>query len=164
IESVEAVLRLGDHRIGDATTAAALDLRGRIHWGQGQIAKAEEDFSESRQRARLAGALGLAASGNANLGSLALVKGELSTAVLLLETALAEYRQLADEATIALVLSQLAPLYADLKRWNAAEQAFAEAMQLGAAHSDTRALARLELARAEMAINRQNFERAGASA
>lgn len=164
LQCVESVLALRDDQAGDATKAAALELRGRVRWSQGQVAEAQDDFLASRQRALQAGAVSLAASDSSNLAALALVRGELSASVLLYETALAEYRQQSDDATIALVLSHLAPLYADLKKWNAAEQAFAEALQLAASNSDNRAIVRLELARAQMAIGRQNFEKARASA
>lgn len=163
LDCVESVLALPTSSISHAAIASALELRGRVRWAQGNLEDAQNDFLGSRQRALAGGQTGQAAAGSANLAALALIRGEFSAALLLYETSLAEYRTLGDDASIAMVLGQLAPLYADLRRWNAAEQAFAEAMQLATAHSDARALLRLELARAEMAIGRFNYERAGAS-
>jgi diguanylate cyclase (GGDEF)-like protein/putative nucleotidyltransferase with HDIG domain len=163
LECIDSVLALSPDRGTDSTIAAALELRGRVRWAQGSLAEAQDDFLASRQRALQGGAASLAASGSANLAALAVIRGEFSSAVLLYETSLAEYRLQGDDAIIALVLGQLAPLYADLQRWNAAEQAFAESLQLATAHGDKRALLRLELARAEMAIGRLNYERAQAS-
>ncbi|MFN8580409.1 MAG: diguanylate cyclase [Gemmatimonadaceae bacterium] len=163
LDSVEAVLSLPIGTVSESAMAAALELRGRVRWAQGLLDEAQNDFLASRQRALQGGASTLAAAGSANLAALALIRGEFSAAILLYETSLAEYRTLGDDAMIALVLGQLAPLYADLRRWNAAEQAFGEALQLANAHGDSRALLRLELARAEMAIGRFNYERAGAS-
>lgn len=163
LEAVDAVLALPQAAGSDAAVAAALELRAKVRWAQGLLADAQDDFLASRQRALQGGAAALAAAGSSNLAALALIRGEATTALRLYETSLAEYRALNDEALIAAVLGDLAPLYADLHRWNSAEHAFAEAMQLATSHGDNRAVLRLELARAEMAIGRYNFERARAS-
>ena len=163
LECIGSVLALDPDQIGDSTIAAALELRGRVRWSQGDLAEAQDDFLASRERALAGGAAALAAAGSANLAALAVVRGEFSAAVLLYEASLAESRLQKNDATIGLVLGQLAPLYVDLRRWNDAERSFAEALQLATSHDDRPALLRLELARAEMAICRLNYERARAS-
>ncbi|HEX4932110.1 MAG TPA: hypothetical protein VFV33_02960, partial [Gemmatimonadaceae bacterium] len=127
LDCVEAVLALPPEEGMDVAAAEALELRGRIRWRDGMLAAATEDFTDARQRARLAGRPGLAALAATHLGDLALLRGDVSGAVSLSELALQEYRAAGDEALAGLTAARLATLYADAKRWNAAEQAFADA-------------------------------------
>ena len=164
LDCVEAVLALPQEHGMDVAVAEALELRGRVRWREGMLAAAGEDFTDARQRARLAGRPALAALSATHLGDLALLRGDISGAIALAELALNEYRTAGDEALAGLTAARLATLYADAKRWNAAEQAFADAAASATQRRDDHLLALLEIARAEMALDRANVERASASA
>lgn len=160
LENVAAVLALPDEPGMPAVAADAVDLRGRIHWHEGDLAAAAADFSELRARAQTLGDAGRSASGATSLADLALLEGTTTQALALYEEARADYRAAGDRHGEAAAVASLAALYADLKRWNAAEQAFADATTVAAPLHDERLLATIELARAEMALDRDNVERA----
>jgi diguanylate cyclase (GGDEF)-like protein/putative nucleotidyltransferase with HDIG domain len=164
LDCVEAVIALPDESGMDVAIAEALELRGRIRWREGILAAAAEDFTDARHRARLAGRPALAALGATHLADLALLRGDTGEAIALAEQAVTEYRSGGDEALAGLTAARLATLYADAKRWNAAEQAFADAAASATQRRDEHLIAILEFARAEMALDRANVERAHASA
>ena len=160
LDCVEAAVALAGEPDMDAALAQAMELRGRIRWLDGQMDEAEADFRDSRQRALSAQRPGIAALGASQLGALAIVRGTPIDAVHHFEAALAEFRAAGETDAAGRTLEQLATLYADLKRWNAADQAFAEAAVSLQAGGDDRRLASLELARGDMALERANIERA----
>ena len=164
LDCVEAVLALPDEA-GMATAAAeAVELRGRIRWRDGDFAAAAADFEELRERARGAGLPALAALGATHLADLALLDGATAQAITLCEAARSDYHVAGNHQGEAATIARLASLYADLKRWNAAEQAFAEAATAALQLHNQRLQASIELARAEMALDRANVERAQATA
>jgi diguanylate cyclase (GGDEF)-like protein/putative nucleotidyltransferase with HDIG domain len=163
LDCVEAVFALPRDPAMELVLAHALDLRGRLRWSSGDVSAAELDFHEMRERASRAGSPGVAALGDGQLGALAVLRGAIGDGIARYEAALEGYRADGDSDGVAGILTQLAPLYADAKRWNAAEQAFAEVMQHALARDDPALLGALELERAGMAIDRSNVERARAS-
>ena len=164
LDCVEAAVALAGEPDMDVALALAMELRGRIRWLDGQMDEAEADFRDSRQRALRARRPGIAALGASQLGALAIVRGTPIDAVHHFEAALAEFRAAGETDAEGRTLEQLATLYADLKRWNAADQAFAEAAASLQASGDDRRLASLELARGDMALDRVDAERARTSA
>lgn len=163
LDCVEAVLAVAHNEKSDVATALGVELRARVQWSQGLLDGARADFTTARERALESGALSVAATAASSLAGLAVIRGDIESAVTLYETSLTEHRTSSDDPQIAEVLSALAPIYADLARWNAAEQAFAEAAQLATTDGDARALLAIELGRAGMAVQRGTFERARAS-
>ena len=164
LDCVEAVLALPDERGMDGVLAEATELRGRIRWREGDVASADEDFVEVRRLATLANLPALAARAVTHLADLAILRGAPIDAIALGEEALTAYRSAGDDAGAAATSSRLATLYADFKRWNAAEQAFADAASLATKQRNDGLLALIELGRAEMALDRSNVERAHAGA
>jgi len=164
LDCVEAVLALPDESGMEVAVAEALELRGRIRWRDGELESAASEFVESGARAAAAGRPALAALASRRLAALALLRGDLAGAASLDESALANYRAAGDDAAAAETVASLAGLYVEMKRWNAAEQAFAEASAWAGSRRDDRLMARLELGRADMALDRANVERAHASA
>lgn len=161
---VAAILALPGEPEMAAIAADAVELRGRIHWHEGDLAAAAADFVELRARARQLGDAARSALGATWLADLALLEGATAQAIALHEEARADLHAAGDSRGEAAALARLATLYAELKRWNAAEQAFAEAATAATQLHDERLLATIELARAGMALDRENVERAHASA
>lgn len=164
IEQVRAILTLPHSTAEEEADAEAIELRGRVHLMEGRVEAAARDFQSARDAAHRAGRPSLAARLAVRLGALAVDRGDVAEGVRLHEAARDEYQGAGDEDGAAECVAALAPLYAELKRWNAAEQAFAESVQRAQGARDERALATLEVARGEMALDRANVERARACA
>ncbi|MEP7381187.1 MAG: HD domain-containing phosphohydrolase [Gemmatimonadota bacterium] len=164
LDCVEAVFALPTEAGMEMGIAEALELRGCIRWLDGQVGDAREDFVEVRRRATESGRPGLAALGASHLADLAILGGQLAEAITLGESALEGFRTVGDEDGVASAAARLAGCFADLKRWNAAEQAFADAAAAATGQHNERLLASIELGRAEMALDRANVERAQAAA
>jgi diguanylate cyclase (GGDEF)-like protein/putative nucleotidyltransferase with HDIG domain len=163
-DCVEAILALPDHTGLEIVLAEAYELRGRLACGVGRLDQAEQDFTAARDLAREANYGVLVAAGEEHLSAVALVRGDWAAGARHLERAVAEFAAAGDDPASVRSSLQLAGLYVDLKRWNAAEQAFADALPRAQALGDVRSQALIELARAQMAIDRANTERARASA
>ena len=163
-DSLEAVFALPDYGDMDEVLAEAHELRGRLRCEAGAIDAAALDFEALQARARAAGNGWLVALGSEHLASLALVRGAWGDGLDKLEDAATAFRDLGSDADVVRVLTQLATQYVDLKRWNSAEQALADALPRAQRVGDPPGLARLELVRAQMAIERGNVERARLSA
>ncbi len=164
LDCVEAVFALPAEDGMDVATAQGIELRGCIRWLEGDPAAARADFIDVERRATGLGRPSLAATASARLADLAVLDGQLGDAVTLYEGALHGYRSAGDEAGIAATATRLAGCLADIKRWNAAEQAFADAASAAGTIGDDRLLATIELGRADMALDRANIERAHAAA
>ncbi|MEO7965160.1 MAG: HD domain-containing phosphohydrolase, partial [Gemmatimonadaceae bacterium] len=163
-DALDAVFALPRQSGMEGALAAAVEMRGRLQWLDGRLEQAAADFGDARERALRAGNRSLAAHSAAQSGALAAVRGDVDLAVQHYELAADESRAIEDQETLADALAQLSALFSGLRRWNSAEQAFAEAVQLAQARGDERALATLEVGRGEMALARANVERARASA
>lgn len=164
LDCIDAILALPDEPGMDVARVDAIELRGRLRWHEGDVAAAAADFEELQARASAGGHHAQAALGASYLADLAVLDGATTQAITLCEAARADYRAAGDPQGEAATIARLASLYADIKRWNAAEQAFVEAATAaGQLHND-RLLAAIELARAEMALDRANVERAQAGA
>lgn len=159
-DALDAVFALPRHTGMEGPLAAAVELRGRLHWYEGRLEAAAVDFNDARERAQRAGNALLGARATAGAAAIAALRGEIDRAVELYEAAAGESRAHHDAETLADVMLQLAMLYSGQRRWNAAEQAFAESVQLAQGRNDERALATLEVGRGEMALARANVERA----
>ena len=164
LDCVEAVLALPDEAGMAVAEAQALELRGRIRWRDGELEAAAEEFAQARAVGIAAGRPELAALAARRLAALALLRGDLAEAAALDEAALSSFRAAGDEAAATETLASLAALYMEMKRWNAAEQAFAEASAWAGSRHDDRLSAHIELGRAYMALDRANAERAQVSA
>jgi len=162
-DCVEAILALPPEPGMDESTVEALDLRGRLYWSEGDLASAIADFTEVTRRANLAGYHALSALGSAHLSTLAAVEGRPGDAVSHAEAARTRWLDAGDDNAASRATARLAALYAELKRWNAAEQAYADSAALATRRGDEHLLAVIELGRAEMALDRSNVERAHAS-
>ncbi|MGQ0767458.1 MAG: HD domain-containing phosphohydrolase [Gemmatimonadota bacterium] len=159
-DCVEAILALPDHGGLDVVLAEALELRGRLACAAGQLDSAESDFHLAREYAEAARYADLVAAADENLAAVCLVRGDWTGGVAHLERATDGFAATGDDGSALRAGLQLAGLLVDVKRWNAAEQAFAAALARANALADERSQALIDLARAEMALDRSNVERA----
>ncbi|MEO6443935.1 MAG: hypothetical protein ABIZ91_09215, partial [Gemmatimonadaceae bacterium] len=163
-EVVEAAIALAQAPGLEGALATALAARGRMRRLEGELVAAQADFVAARHHALSVTRHDVAALSASELATLAELRGVTDEAVQHMEIAVSDFRAASDHAGAARALERLASLYAFLKRWNAAEQAFAEAAAPAPGEGEDARIAELELARADMALDRANVERASASA
>ncbi|MFL5576247.1 MAG: HD domain-containing phosphohydrolase, partial [Gemmatimonadaceae bacterium] len=156
----EAALAVA-HACGDeAGIGHAVNMQAAVHWQQGRLDEAERLFREARASALRAGEAKLAAMTAQNLGVIANVRGDLPRALEHYEASLAHYRALGLAADVWGALNNLGMLYTDLRRWEAAERAFEEALTIAGALGDLGARVLLEVNQAATWVEQGRFERA----
>jgi response regulator RpfG family c-di-GMP phosphodiesterase len=102
----------------------------------------------------------LAAMIDQNLGTLANVRGDLSTALMRYQAALARFRELKNEKAASCTLNNMGMLHVDVGAWSAAESCYKAAYQLAEHIGDDNMRAKVETNRAELYIKRQHYEHA----
>ncbi|MGQ0539441.1 MAG: HD domain-containing phosphohydrolase, partial [Gemmatimonadaceae bacterium] len=163
LDGIELAMAAAQSLGADTSLAEALALRARVHALRDSPDEAEQDLALARSLAEGAQAHVLGASIAAALADIAVTRGNRAAAIDLLLQSRSTYEAARDRHALARISAELAALYDELERWNLAEQAFAEALQLAAATRDESLTIELELARAEMSLGRGNLERAHAS-
>ncbi|MGH7710686.1 MAG: HD domain-containing phosphohydrolase, partial [Gemmatimonadaceae bacterium] len=163
LDGVDLSLTVAEATHSGAARAEGLALRARLHALRGQPNEAAQDLAAARPLAEQAGAHVLGASITAAMADLAVMRGDRTEAVRLLEESRATYEAAKDRRALARISTELGALYDELERWNLAEQAFADALRFATATGDESLTIEIELARAEMALARGNLERAHAS-
>ena len=156
----EAALAVARASEDEAGVGHAINMQAAVHWQQGRLEEAERLFVEARASALRAGESKLAAMTSQNLGVIANVHGELPKALQHYEASLTHYRSLGLAKDVWGVLNNLAMLYTDLRRWDAAERAYGEAIQIAGALGDLSARVLLEVNLAEMWVAQGRYERA----
>jgi tetratricopeptide (TPR) repeat protein len=146
---------------GDRGAAGhAINLQANVHFVQGEIEAAERLYLEARKSALEAADAKLAAMTAQNLGVIANVRGDLPQALQHYETSLVGYRALGLPTDVWGALNNLGMLYTDLQRWDAAERAYEEAVQISTALGDLNALILLHVNLAELWLARADYDRA----
>ena len=164
LDCCEAVLGLANHEGMAPVLAELFELRGRLRCAAGTLDTAREDFLHLQQHAARADMPWLVAVAHEHLAAVAMVRQEWVEAIGDLERASTIYRELDARDDLTRVLLHLATLYVDLRRWTAAEHALADLHARAGTGSHPAMVARLELVRAQMAIDRSNAARARLSA
>jgi diguanylate cyclase (GGDEF)-like protein len=164
LDCCEAVLGLSGDDGMSPVLAELYELRGRIRCALGALDEAHEDFLQQQQHAARANLPWLVAVAHEHLASIAIVREAWVDAIGEMERAAAIYRETSSGDDLMRVMLHLATLYVDLRRWNAAELALAELHAAAGGTGDATTVARLELVRAQMAIDRSNAARARMSA
>lgn len=159
-DCLEAIFALPASADTSFVLSEAWEVRGRLACLTGDLDAAADAFRQQQVLAREAGGEWLVALGDEHLATLDVVRSAWDDAIARLGAAAKGFSGASDEAGALRVLLQLATLCVDLKRWNLAEQTLADAVPRAHAVHDTPTLARLELTRATMAIDRANIERA----
>ena len=98
-----------------------------------------------------------------NLGTVANIRGDHEEALRLYLASLAGYRSLDLDSYVAQVLINIGVIHTDLRRWRAADNAYAEAMAICVARGETALQTMVEVNRAEMWLARRDMDRARAA-
>jgi putative nucleotidyltransferase with HDIG domain len=149
---------------GDADGIAhAHNLLGTVEHHRGNLDQAEHFYTRARAEAEAAGEARLLAMVAQNRGIVANIRGDYLTALKRYRESLAGHRRLGGGLYVAHALNNLGMLCTDLRRWRAADRAFAEALEVCAAGGDVATLARIAGNRIEPWIAQRRWKEARAA-
>jgi putative nucleotidyltransferase with HDIG domain len=127
------------------------------YWLRGRLDDAQRLYMQAGAEARMVGDVTLAAMVEQNLGTIANMRGDLSSAIRHYETSLAGYRELGLDEQVGNLLNNMGMAYARLGQWPDAERTYLEALALCAACGDVRTSLMIEVNRAETLIARKKL-------
>ena len=149
---------------GDVSGVAhASNWMGILSQTRGDLDEAVELYQEARRHGIAAEDLKLVSLIDQNLGIVANIRGDFASALECYRTSLLGFRSVGLEVQVAAVLNNLGMLYTDLQRWEEAEQAYTEALDVCARNSDASTQIIVEVNRAELWIAQKVYDRALAS-
>jgi putative nucleotidyltransferase with HDIG domain len=142
--------------------AAALNCLGIVHQALGQLEFAESLYLDAQLLAEQVGNAHLAVMIEQNLGTISSIRGETSVALDRYQSALQRYRSLNDDIGAARALNNIGMAHADLKQWDAAEEAFNAALMAAENRRDAETLGTVQLNRADLYLKQDRFDDARA--
>lgn len=142
----------------------ALNMLGMFRWQQGELDDASRLYSEARDHAIQTGDTTLAAITAQNLGVIANIRGDFARALEFYQASLADYRSLGLPHDICVALNNLGMVYTDTERWEDAELAYREAVELARELGDVAMRMQIEVNVVEMWVARGDIPRARAAA
>jgi putative nucleotidyltransferase with HDIG domain len=142
--------------------AAAQNCLGILHQALGQLELAESLYLEARQLAERVGNAHLAVMVEQNLGTVASIRGDTSTALERYQSALQRYRALNDDIGAARTLNNIGMAHADMKQFTLAEESFNAAMMAAENRRDAETLGTVQLNRADLYLKQDRFDDARA--
>jgi diguanylate cyclase (GGDEF)-like protein/putative nucleotidyltransferase with HDIG domain len=155
----EAALAVSDACGDEAGVGHAMNVKAIAHFRLGQLDEAEQLYLQARDRARRSGEAKLAAMTAQNLGVIANIRGDLEQALGHYEASLADYRALGLTKYICTTLNNLGVLYTRMERWETAERAYDEAVEISQVLGDLPTRILLEVNRASHWIARRDYGR-----
>ena len=154
--SLIAAQRLGLRR----ECASALNAMAVVAQFRGLLDVAELLYQRASVMAEEVSASRLCAIIEMNLGTLAGVRGDVSTALLRYQSARDRFRRLHDVRSTATAVHNIAILHREVGELAEAEVAFNEAWLLAERENDHATMARIECGRADLYLERQQYEHA----
>lgn len=156
-EAALAIATLDDDLSG---AAHVLNLLGNIHQEIGELEEALRLYDEAHRNAEAAGDRGLLAMIRLHQGIIANIRGNFETARTQYLDSLQGFRAVGREVYVPSVLNNLGMLYTDLRRWEEAEQCYAEAVEACGKLGDQSVRISIEVNRCELSIARGDFANA----
>jgi putative nucleotidyltransferase with HDIG domain len=139
--------------IGDRSALArTTNVMANGYWLRGRLDDAQRLYAQAGREAREVGDLKLAAMVEQNLGTIANMRGDLSTALHHYEQSLSGYRELGLDDQIGNLLNNMGMAQARLGHWDAAQRTYLEALAMCAACGDVSTSLMIEVNRAEALI------------
>lgn len=160
LDCLEAALAIAEANGDDAASGNAINLQGNVRWQLGDLDEAERLYLQARTRAIQAGDAKLAAMTAQNLGVLANIRGDYTTAEYQYRASLEDYRSLDLKTDISIALNNLGLLFTKLKRYDEAESVLLEGVQICELDGDVMARTQLDINLAELWVERKEFVRA----
>jgi diguanylate cyclase (GGDEF)-like protein/putative nucleotidyltransferase with HDIG domain len=157
LDCLEAAIAVGELTGDAAAIGHAINVQGNVEQQQGHLDQAEALYLQARTHAIDSGETRLAAMTAQNLGVIAAVRGDHEKTLRYYKTSLASYRTLGAPKEVLGALNNMGMLCTDLERWDDANRAFDEALQIAEALGDIPARILIEVNRAELEIARGDF-------
>jgi putative nucleotidyltransferase with HDIG domain len=146
---------------GDAAGAAqAVNLMAIVRQGMGRLDEAVTLYERARRAAVECGEDSLVAMVDQNLGTIAAIRGEAGQAIAHYRSSLAVHRRRGLDANSARLLNNLGMLYATLRRWEAAANAYDQALAIFASAGDVSGQLGVTVNKASLSVARAQWEQA----
>jgi diguanylate cyclase (GGDEF)-like protein/putative nucleotidyltransferase with HDIG domain len=148
----------------DVAVGYAVNMLGMFRWQQGELDEAVRLYNDARERAVRAGDTRLAAITAQNLGVIANIRGDFDRALQFYHASLADYRSMGLVRDVCIALNNLGMVYTDTERWDEAELAYREAIELVRDLRDVSLRVQIEVNVVEMWVARRDFAQARTAA
>ena len=129
-DCVAAAIAAAEASGDDVAIGYAVNMLGMFRWQQGELDDAVQLYTDARQYAIRTGDAKLAAVTAQNLGVIANVRGDYTTALHFHHASLADYRAMGLVRDVCVALNNLGMAYTDAERWEEAERSYREAVDL----------------------------------
>src|SRR5687767_3002502 len=139
-------------------------MLGMFRWQQGDLDEAVRLYNDARELAVRGGDARLAAVTAQNLGVIANIRGDFVRALQFYQASLADYRAMGLQRDVCVALNNCGMVYTDTERWDDAEHAYREALELVRELGDVGLRVQIEVNAVEMWVARGDIPRARAAA
>ena len=163
LDCFEAALAVAEASANLSGIAHAINLIAIVSQQRGELDEAEQHYLRALASAEAADEAKLGAMIEQNLGTIANIRGDLEDALTHYGASLDAYRALGLDTYVGPVLNNLGMLYTDLRQWDEAERAYAEALSECVASGNVGAQIMIEVNRAELWIAQREFDKARAA-
>ena len=159
-DCITAAIATAEAWSDDVAVGYAINMLGMFRWQQGDLDQAVELYNDARERAVRTGDSKLAAITAQNLGVIANIRGDFDRALQFYQASLADYRAMGMPRDVCVALNNLGMVYTDTERWEDAEFAYREAIELVRDLGDVALRVQVEVNIVEMWVARGNLVRA----
>jgi len=163
-DCVTAAVAIAEAWGDEPAVGYAVNMLGMFRWQQGELDEAVRHYHDARERAVHAGDAKLAAITAQNLGVIANIRGDFARALQFYQASLADYRAMGLQRDVCVALNNCGMLYTDTERWEEAEDAYREAIELVRDLGDIGLRVQIEVNAVEMWVARGEIAKAHAAA
>ena len=157
IDCLEAALAVAEANGDVGAVAHTTNVMAISYWQRGQLEDAERLYGEAARMARAAGDERLGAMIDQNLGVIASMRGDVALALRHHNASVAKYRSLGMRQELGRQLSNVGLAYSGLERWDEAEAAYREAVDIARAGGDVWARLMVSINRVALLIARRDL-------
>ena len=163
-DCVTAAVAIAEAWGDEPAVGYAINLLGVFRWQQGDLDEAVRLYQDARERAVHSGDAKLAAVTAQNLGVIANIRGDFARALQFYQASLADYRAMGLQRDVCVALNNCGMLYTDTERWQEAEDAYRDAIEVARDLGDVGLRVQIEVNVVEMWIARGDIPKARAAA
>ena len=163
-DCVAAAVATAEAWSDDLAVGYATNMLGMFRWQQGDLDGAVRLYNDARELAVRGGDARLAAVTAQNLGVIANIRGDFTRALQFYQASLADYRAMGLQRDVCVALNNCGMVYTDTERWDDAEHAYGEALELVRELGDVGLRVQIEVNAVEMWVARGDIPKARAAA
>ena len=163
-DCVTAAIATAEAWRDESAVGYAINMLGMFRWQQGELDAAVQLYNDARERAVRTGDAKLAAITAQNLGVIANIRGDFTRALQFYQASLADYRSMGMQRDVCIALNNLGMVFTDTERWDEAELAYREAIEIVRELRDVTLRVQIEVNAVEMWVARGETAHARAAA